>query len=143
MSASQGYVPAADGVRLFFRKLGDGPNAVIIPNAVHMFDSFQHLAGRHTVIFFDFRNRGRSEAASDPAQLTMPVTIHGTRDRQSPYGGGIDWVSSLPDARLLTVPNAAHVPWIEAPEKVFGAIQTFLAGRWPDEAEAPGSRRIA
>ena len=36
--------------------------------------------------------------------------------------------------RLVTVENAAHVPWIEAPEKVFGCIETFLDGMWPEAA---------
>jgi pimeloyl-ACP methyl ester carboxylesterase len=40
----------------------------------------------------------------------------------------------LPDARLLTVENAAHAPWIEAPDVVQPAIQEFLDGRWPDRA---------
>ena len=32
----------------------------------------------------------------------------------------------LLDARLVTVDNAAHVPWIEDPQAVLGAIETFL-----------------
>jgi pimeloyl-ACP methyl ester carboxylesterase len=66
----------------------------------------------------------------------MPVLIiHGTKDRNAPYGGGRDWARAFPNARLLTVENAAHVPWVEAPELVFGSIKAFLDGRWPDEAE--------
>jgi pimeloyl-ACP methyl ester carboxylesterase len=62
-------------------------------------------------------------------KVKAPVlTIHGTRDRQSPYGAGREWALRLPNARLVTVEGAAHVPWIEAPEKVFGAIETFLDG---------------
>jgi proline iminopeptidase len=66
----------------------------------------------------------------------MPVlTIHGTKDRNAPYGGGREWASMLPEARLLTIEAAAHAPWIEAPEKVFGAVRTFLDGRWPEGSE--------
>jgi hypothetical protein len=36
---------------------------------------------------------------------------------------------------LLTVAGAAHVPWIEAPELTFGAIDVFLSGEWPESAE--------
>ena len=69
------------------------------------------------------------------AKVAMPVlTIHGTRDRNAPYGGGREWVSHLPVARLLTVPNAAHMPWIDQPALVFGAIEQFLRGDWPPEA---------
>jgi pimeloyl-ACP methyl ester carboxylesterase len=292
MQSSEGYVAAGDGVRLFYRKLGSHPNAVIIPNAVHMFDSFKHLAHNRTVIFFDLRNRGNSDPVSDDTKLTRGIhhdvddleavrrhfginrvdlvghsyvgltvilyalnhpdnvsrivqigpiqpdagtqypahltgadatlteflsklpqlqndrqlkdpkeaceefwallrvlmvadsadagriawtpcdcpnelgfmkhwvgnvlpsiqtthlsrenlsglktpvlTIHGTNDRQAPYGGGREWASMLPNARLVTVESAAHVPWIEAPDKVFGAIETFLEGTWPGVAE--------
>jgi len=292
MLSNEGYVTSSDGVRLFYRKFGSGPNAVIIPNAVHMVDSFKHLTADCTLIFFDLRNRGASDPVGDisrlnrgvhhdvddidtirqhfgidrvnlighsyvgltvilyamkypdhvrrivqigpvqrhaatqyPAHLTgadatladfmsqlaklqmepppedsrqscrkfwelvrmlyvanpadaakihwspcdfpnevgfmkhwienllpsiqaldltpddlskveAPVlTIHGTRDRQAPYGSGREWSMILPDARLLTVENAAHVPWIEAPELVFGSIETFLDGAWPPESE--------
>lgn len=269
-------VPAFDGVELYVRKLGDGPNAVVIPNAAHM-RSFERLAEDRTVILFDLRNRGASETVTDPEKLaggihhdvedieairqhfglervnlighsyvgltailyaleypehtgrivqigasapdaakqyppdhsnfdavyasfvqamgemfrqtptcerfwsliqrlmvvdakdvskvdwnpcglpneahflqhwlenlmpsihalqldpaqlraiTAPVlTIHGKLDRQSPYGAALDWVRLLRNAHLLTIPNAAHMPWIEAPEQVFGAIREFL-----------------
>jgi len=72
----------------------------------------------------------------DFAGATAPVLIvHGTKDRNAPYGGARDWAARLPNARLLTVPDAAHGPWIEAPDLVFGSIRTFLNGAWPDGAE--------
>ena len=74
-------------------------------------------------------------SAADFAKANMPIlTIHGTRDRHAPYGGGQDWAAMLPNARLLTIENAAHLPWIESPEKVFSSIKTFLNGEWPDLA---------
>ena len=72
----------------------------------------------------------------DLSKVKAPVLIiHGRRDRQAPYGGGRGWGMILPDARLLTVENAAHVPWIEAPDLVFGSIETFFDGAWPGTAE--------
>lgn len=69
-------------------------------------------------------------------RATAPIlVIHGTKDRSAPYGGARDWAHLLPNARLLTVHDAAHVPWIEAPDLVLGAIRTFLDGAWPREAE--------
>jgi hypothetical protein len=35
----------------------------------------------------------------------------------------------------VTVENAGHAPWIEAPELVFGSIKAFLHGAWPEAAE--------
>ena len=69
MREMKGYVTAPDGVRLFFQKLGSGLNATIVPNALHMFDSFKHLAGNRTVIFFDLRNRGNSDSVDDREKL--------------------------------------------------------------------------
>ena len=70
------------------------------------------------------------------ATITAPTLIvHGRKDRSSPYGAGRDWARCLPDARLMSIEDAAHVPWIEAPEAVYGAIQTFLDGSWPGTAE--------
>lgn len=61
------------------------------------------------------------------AKASMPVLIvHGALDRSAPYEGAKDWVTLLPSARLVTIENAAHAPWIEAPNEVFGAIDTFL-----------------
>lgn len=74
--------------------------------------------------------------ADEIAKAKAPVlTINGRKDRSAAYGGGRDWALRLPDARLVTVDNAAHVPWIEDPAKVLGALETFLNGAWPDTAE--------
>ena len=82
---------------------------------------------------------------ADLAKVSMPIlTIHGTRDRNAPYGGGREWVSTLKDARLLTVAGAAHFPWLDNPKLVFSSIETFLEGNWPAAAEkinsAPNSQ---
>jgi pimeloyl-ACP methyl ester carboxylesterase len=74
-------------------------------------------------------------APEDLAEVKTPVlTIHGTRDRSAPYGGGRDWALMLPNARLVTIENAARAPWIEARETAFGSIETFLDGAWPRTA---------
>jgi proline iminopeptidase len=79
-------------------------------------------------------NRLSEEALS---RISMPILIvHGRKDRSAPYGGALDWARQLPNARLLTIDEAAHVPWIEAPQVVYGAIRTFLAGGWPSGAES-------
>ncbi|HLJ49409.1 MAG TPA: alpha/beta hydrolase [Bryobacteraceae bacterium] len=72
--------------------------------------------------------------AEDFGRVQMPVlTIHGTVDCSAPYAGGKEWASLLPNARLMTVDETGHVPWVEASE-VFPAIETFLNGAWPDSA---------
>lgn len=70
------------------------------------------------------------------ARLATPVlTIHAHEDRSAPYGGGREWSHRLGNGRLLTVDGAGHMPWIERPALVFAAVETFLAGQWPADAE--------
>jgi pimeloyl-ACP methyl ester carboxylesterase len=75
----------------------------------------------------------------DVAAIDVPVlVVHGTKDRSAPYGGGREWATMLPNARLLAIEGGGHAPWIEAPERVLPAIESFLNGEWPD-----GSERLA
>lgn len=75
----------------------------------------------------------------DLAVLPNPVlVIHGREDRNVAWGAGREWALKLRDARLLTVPEAAHMPFLERPEIVQPAIEHFLAGHWP-----PGSEGVA
>lgn len=73
---------------------------------------------------------------ADLARISMPVlTVHGTKDRNAPYGGGREWAMRLPNARLLTVRSGAHQSFDEYPEIVIAAIDQFLKGSWPAAAE--------
>jgi pimeloyl-ACP methyl ester carboxylesterase len=73
-------------------------------------------------------------SAEEAADMKAPVlVVHGDKDRNAAYGGGREWALLWPDARLVTVKNAAHAPWIEGPQ-VLEDIQTFLNGAWPEQA---------
>jgi pimeloyl-ACP methyl ester carboxylesterase/ketosteroid isomerase-like protein len=73
---------------------------------------------------------------ADLKKVAMPVlTIHGTRDRNAPYGAGREWALKLPNARLVTVPGAAHAAFVEDPVTVWGSVRQFLRGEWPLGAE--------
>lgn len=66
----------------------------------------------------------------------VPVlTIHGSSDRNASYVGGREWAALFPEGRLLTIEDAAHNLWVDDPERVLGAIDAFLGGEWPEEAE--------
>ena len=73
MRLSDGCVTTLEGIRLFFQKPEDGPNAVIVPNAYFMFDDCRRLAKGRTVIFLDWRNRGRSDSVADTAALRRGI----------------------------------------------------------------------
>jgi pimeloyl-ACP methyl ester carboxylesterase len=73
---------------------------------------------------------------SDVKKVKQPVlTIHGTKDRNAPYGAGVEWAKTLPNARLLTVEGAAHQVWADEPG-IVAWIDEFLKGKWPDGAKA-------
>ncbi len=68
-----GYLTAPDRVRLFYRKVGSGPHRVIIPNDVFLADRWAALGKDFTLVFFDLRNRGRSDSVSSPEQLASGI----------------------------------------------------------------------
>jgi pimeloyl-ACP methyl ester carboxylesterase len=70
------------------------------------------------------------------------LIIHGTMDRNAPYGGGRQWANYLPHARLLTIEDAAHMVMAEHRDQVLSAITTFLQGHWPEAAEDVGDWRV-
>jgi len=71
--------------------------------------------------------------------ISVPVlTIHGSNDRTSVYQNGRNWAAQLPDARLVTVPGAAHLMWLDDPVTTYAAMRAFLRGEWP-----LGSEKIA
>jgi pimeloyl-ACP methyl ester carboxylesterase len=73
--------------------------------------------------------------------ISVPVlTIHGANDRTAPIENGRNWVAQLPDARLVTVPGAAHMLWLDDPVTTFAAMRAFLRGEWPLGSEKIGAR---
>ena len=64
---------------------------------------------------------------ADLKKVTMPVlVVHGTKDRNAPYSGGRLWAEQLPNARLVTIPDAAHAMWVDDPVAMFAAVRAFL-----------------
>jgi proline iminopeptidase len=71
--------------------------------------------------------------------LDVPVlTIHGESDTL-PIEGSRVWVQALCNARLLMVPEAGHLPFVEQPDIFYPAVDAFLKGEWPDGAEIFGA----
>jgi sugar lactone lactonase YvrE/pimeloyl-ACP methyl ester carboxylesterase len=61
-------------------------------------------------------------------RLDVPaLVVHGEQD-SIPMDLVEEWVTSLPHARLVRVPNAAHFPYAERPELVWPQVERFLAG---------------
>ena len=111
------------------RHLDRLPSPCAMPNEwpVHLRKHFRALFGSISKL-----EVSRDQLAE---RVTMPVlTIHGRKDRNAPYGGGREWAQSLPNARLLTLADAAHSSWADEPDTVLSAVQEFLGGSWPAAA---------
>jgi proline iminopeptidase len=78
-----------------------------------------------------FGSLGDWNWTADLARVKAPVlVIHGEEDA-IPMAMVSEWVTALPDARILRLPHTAHFPHAEQPKIVFPAIETFLGGGWP------------
>ncbi len=67
MESREGYVRTDEGFRLFFAGYGAGQPLLVVPNGIYLRGDFQRLAERRTVVFYDVRNRGRSDRLSGAA----------------------------------------------------------------------------
>lgn len=78
---------------------------------------------------------GNWDFRKELSNITIPVlTIHGDYDA-IPMESAREWCSLLPNNRLLIVHQAGHLPWFERPNMVFNALDSFLRGEWPENAE--------
>ncbi|HEX2980059.1 MAG TPA: alpha/beta hydrolase [Anaerolineaceae bacterium] len=60
--------------------------------------------------------------------LAVPtLVVHGMHDLL-PVEAAQEWVENLPQARLLRLEDAGHMPHREAPEAFFPALQAFFSG---------------
>jgi proline iminopeptidase len=73
MLPAEGYITTDDGLRLWFQTAGSGPQVVVLPNGFHLLDDFRCLAPGRTLVFYDVRNRGRSDTVTDPAKLERGI----------------------------------------------------------------------
>jgi proline iminopeptidase len=70
-----GSVRGADGVRLFYQRMGSGPETLIIPGRLFLAGDLAPLAQRHTLILYDMRNRGSSARVEDSALITIQKDV--------------------------------------------------------------------
>jgi proline iminopeptidase len=61
------------------------------------------------------------------------LVIQGTADPLL-LESGREWAAAMPNSRLLVLDRIGHFPYVEAPERFFPPVDTFLSGRWPSGA---------
>lgn len=69
-SYKDGYVTVSKGVELYYEKVGDGQEIIIIPSGMYYSPIFKQLASPdRTLIIYDQRGRGKSTSIIDSTQL--------------------------------------------------------------------------
>jgi pimeloyl-ACP methyl ester carboxylesterase len=71
----EGYAPVDDGIQLFYRRLSDGGETVVVPLGFHLYEDFKQLARNRTVVFYDMRNRGCSKTVSNGEKITIQQDV--------------------------------------------------------------------
>jgi proline iminopeptidase len=78
-----------------------------------------------------FRDLGDWNWRPKLAAITMPtLIIHGEAD-PIPLKTAREWASAIKGSRLIVVPGAGHMTYVEAPDLFFRSVEAFLAGRQP------------
>lgn len=70
------------------------------------------------------------------SKLEIPVLVVEGADTHVPLDATREWARACHDARLLLVPGANHMTWLEGDvPKLFQSLKEFLSGIWPEDAE--------
>lgn len=110
MKHQEGFVLTKDGLRLSYQILGNGPDTVIVPAASWLAADLEPLAEEHTLVCYDQRSRGQSDAAND-SQISMDFEV-----------------SDLEIVRQhVGVETCALIGW-----SYLGAVTTLYAAAYPE-----------
>lgn len=120
-----------------FMLVGDPANRTKVPDACQYENESIANVERHlTAHFGDIQKR---DFPREPfTKVQQPVlTLHGTFDRNAPYGAGLEWAATFQKGRLITVQGGAHQLWLDDPQ-LMADIDRFLSGEWPARAQPFG-----
>lgn len=63
------------------------------------------------------------------ASLAVPLLVVHGEEEAIPMDMVSEWATVMPNATLLKVPRAGHLPYVERPELVWPAVEQFLTAR--------------
>jgi proline iminopeptidase len=84
-----------------------------------------------------FQSLGRWDFRPTLARLNVPVLVVEGASTAVPLDSTRAYASYAPDGRLLLIPHAGHLPYLENGAPFFEGIETFLKGQWPAGAVRP------
>jgi 3-oxoadipate enol-lactonase len=80
------------------------------------------------VLLADLRALGGFNVSGELSRLRMPaLVVGGMDDLLTPPALSKDLAQALPNARLLLVPHAGHMAFLEQPDRFHAALDPFLA----------------
>lgn len=84
---SEGLLRTQDGIELYYQKVGEGPEVIIIPGGMYLSYEFKRLAAENrTLVFYDQRGRGRSEAINDKSKLGIRYELSDLESIRTYFG---------------------------------------------------------
>jgi proline iminopeptidase len=147
LTVTEGFVPGADGVRLYYRRIGEGRPAIVYlhggpgQNFNGGGPEMEPLAASRSLVLYDQRGAGRSEVVSDPERLTVGHHVRDLEALRQHFGFrrmvlvGLSWGSGLavsyaaahPD-RVERVVLVSPMPPARTPyfTERLAAIQAFM-----------------
>lgn len=105
------------------------PAALSAPTVDRYFDLLLAPGSRQALL-----DRLRQTVLTDPRPalktINIPVLlVWGEKDALIPFTNAQDYLSHLPDARLVSFPGLGHVPHEEAPAETLPPVMKFLSGQ--------------
>ena len=79
---------------------------------------------------------GDFDLLADLARFQQPVLVVEGAETKVPMNATRAWAYAFPNARLLLVPGASHLTWLEGDvPRLMVELNIFLAGEWPQGAK--------
>ena len=139
--AEKGFI-SLDDTRLFYEKVGSGRDVVVVPLHLFMFEDFKHLAKGKTFIFYDVRNRGRSDAVTDLSKVTIQQDVDDLEMLRRHFG--IERMSLIGEsyAGLMVVMYAMKYPQHVSRMVQIGSVPLKFGTQYPKEYTANDPKPI-
>jgi len=107
--------------------------SVITPAFVDRWAEFQRAPGHRAILMSgDFSALAGASEATLGAIKVPTLVLHGEADGLIPLESSKKFAAAIPGARLLTYPNAGHLPQVEIPARSASDVAAFL-----DEPRTP------
>jgi len=85
---------------------------------------------------FTIRSLGDWDWRPSLRAVTAPTLVIRGRDDHVPLASSMEWAGAVQHGVFFELRHSGHFPYLEQPEVFFGAVEEFLAGRWPAEAKS-------